>query len=207
MNIGIVTGSISGIVVVDLDGEQGVQTAKAQNLTIPLTLLEKSPHGHHLFYRTGDRIINCATGLYPSIDIKGEGGCITVTPSSLPDGAYKWLNSDPMIDAPAWVMGKGHAARDWQGTSTDTWVSPALLLGMGDGTRNDTATRLAGYFHKKHLPDDVIYAILQPYAARCTPPFSEMELQTVIRSVSRYTPPSTEPGIDMDAGIKQYGHA
>jgi len=60
------------------------------------------------------------------------------------------------------------------------------LEGVGESYRNQTAARLVGYFHKSGLAEDIIYAILTPFAEACTPPMDIRELRRTVASVCRY---------------------
>ena len=48
------------------------------------------------------------------------------------------------------------------------------------------ATRLAGYFHSRGVPPDIILSTLAPFADSCTPPMAMGDLTRVIKSVTRY---------------------
>ena len=70
----------------------------------------------------------------------------------------------------------------------DEWrFANALLRGAPESQRNDTATRLAGYFKSKGHPQDIILAVLEAYAERCNPPMRYDELIRTVESVCRYT--------------------
>ncbi len=92
-NVGIVTGEISGVFVVDCDNEEAYQ--KIQEL-LPdnfVSCIVKSPRGYHiyLFYSASQTIGN-ATGIMPGVDIRGEGGYIIAPPSINAEGkAYSWM--------------------------------------------------------------------------------------------------------------------
>jgi hypothetical protein len=91
--IGIVTGEISGIFVVDCDNEDAYQ--KIQEL-LPdsfITCIAKTPRGYHLYliYPKGQTIGN-ATGILPGTDIRGEGGYCIAPPSINAEGKpYAWI--------------------------------------------------------------------------------------------------------------------
>ena len=50
-NIGIITGRISGITVVDVDGAIGLSSINAQPIKPPATRVVKTPKGWHLYYQ------------------------------------------------------------------------------------------------------------------------------------------------------------
>lgn len=91
--IGIVTGPISGILVIDCDSEEAYR--KLQEL-LPdsfLTCIVKSPRGYHIYlvFPNGQHIGNAA-GIMPGVDIRGEGGYIIGPPSTNAEGKfYAWM--------------------------------------------------------------------------------------------------------------------
>ena len=104
-NVGIVTGEISGLLVIDSDNEEAYQ--KIQEL-LPdsfITCIAKTPRGYHLYlvYPKGQNIGN-ATGIMPGVDVRGEGGYIIAPPSVNAEGkAYSWmqgLSLDEVAPAP-----------------------------------------------------------------------------------------------------------
>jgi len=90
-NIGIVTGSISGIAVVDLDGAEAIQLAK--DLELPDTPVVKTARGYHLYYRYRPGIRNFQKrDDLPGIDLRGDGGYVVAPPSIHTSGVqYAWV--------------------------------------------------------------------------------------------------------------------
>lgn len=96
MNIGILTGSDTGVMVLDIDprhgGDDSLKTLEATYGNLPITLSAKTGGGgtHYLFkIPAGQTIRNSASDIASGIDIRGEGGLIVVAPSST-QGAYSW---------------------------------------------------------------------------------------------------------------------
>lgn len=197
MNLAIVTGSISQLAVVDVDGTTGRESLSSRGLHLPPTLTQKTPHGWHSVYQLNGQHITNRAGIAPGVDIRGDGGYIVVAPSTLVDGRYIWeLRTDP-APVPDWLQAIGAEPRSDQVSVTDapTWVRETLATGMAKGSRNAMATRLAGYFRSRGLPEDVINAVLQPYAALCRPPLPTGELQQIVRSIMRYRVTAEQLGI------------
>ncbi len=71
------------------------------------------------------------------------------------------------------------------------WLTVAMQginKGESPGTsRNDTGTKIAGYFINK-LPAYDVLTILKSWNLNNKPPLDEKELQTIVKSVSRYNP-------------------
>ncbi len=91
--IGVVTGEISGIFVVDCDTREGYEAI--QNF-IPETLLlpiVRTPRGGwHIYFRwLCEYKLTCASGVMPGVDYRGGGGYIIAAPSRNAEGkAYVW---------------------------------------------------------------------------------------------------------------------
>jgi hypothetical protein len=96
-NIGLATGDASGISVVDLDSKNGVSGLDTvRHLTngfgIPDTLTQATPTGGSHWLYTAQEHPACRVNLYPSVDIRGNGGYVLLAPSVHPNGGtYQWF--------------------------------------------------------------------------------------------------------------------
>ncbi|MBS0374817.1 MAG: bifunctional DNA primase/polymerase [Proteobacteria bacterium] len=107
-NVAIVTGRLSGLVVLDVDprhgGEASLAALEAAHGPLPATLESLTGGGgRHLYFRhPGGRCPN-RVGLEPGLDLRGDGGCIVAPPSIHPSGrAYAWrAGRGPGEQAPA----------------------------------------------------------------------------------------------------------
>jgi len=114
-NIGLATGSLSGLIVLDIDprhgGHQSVQILEKRYGTIPETRMSRTVHGGlHRFYqhpRDGKHYPNAIEfeGL-PGIDVRGDGGYVVLPPSKLYGRlSYVWGNTQiPIAPAPPWLL-------------------------------------------------------------------------------------------------------
>lgn len=94
-NIGIATGKASGIVVIDIDGEQALAMLKAivdQHGALPRTAIVKTARGWHLYFTMlAGTTISCSTGA--GLDVRGDGGYVVAPPSVHVTGhVYRWCN-------------------------------------------------------------------------------------------------------------------
>lgn len=96
MNIGIVTGNLSGIVVIDLDkydekySEEITKEYFGENLECPR--VESPNGGQHLYFKNPeDANLTIGARKLPGIDLRGEGGYIVAPPSMGTNGKkYRW---------------------------------------------------------------------------------------------------------------------
>ena len=72
-NIGIVTGKVSGVMVLDVDGEEGRESL-SQFGSITGSWSAKTGNGFHHYFTFPPEGIVCKTGFLPGLDIRGEGG-------------------------------------------------------------------------------------------------------------------------------------
>ena len=106
--IAVVTGAVSGIVVLDADGEEGVRETLERG--IPRTPTVYTPRGgmHCYFRAPGFAVSNGAKmGTSKRIDVRGEAGYVLAPHSKRSDGRrYMWgiPASETLAEAPAWFL-------------------------------------------------------------------------------------------------------
>jgi hypothetical protein len=110
-NIGIITGKVSNIVVLDIDekkGQSGSASLEKHGYKVPETVTAKTPNGgkHYYFKYPTDMEINCPTLGLEGVEVKGNGGKVEAFPSTLANGSYEWeLSPDLTVIAemPDWL--------------------------------------------------------------------------------------------------------
>lgn len=138
-NMGIVTGALSGITIVDFDTSEAVQLAKDRNF--PPTPTVKTGKGFHAYcrYREGHRNFQKRADL-PGIDLRGEGGYAVAPPSIHASGKqYEWmpgrsLGDVELAEVPEWILA----------TATDGKPTLEQLHKPTTGDRNQSLARLTG---------------------------------------------------------------
>lgn len=193
-SIGIVTGAISGIIVLDIDGKQGEQTLKEHKLHCPPTAISKTGGGgwHHIYKHPGFECRNFTDGagttILPNVDFRGDGGYIVAPPSTHASGnQYEWAldpREQPLADPPQWLLAliqkqsKGSKGR----VQPEEWQQD-----IPQGQRNATLTRLAGnLLHNRHIPPGTVFSMLQAINnERCKPPLQASEVETIVKSIAR----------------------
>lgn len=195
-NIGLVTGSISGLAVVDVDGQEGTDNLKEYSL--PDTLTVKTARGYHLYYSLPEGVaLPSAIALMPKVDIKADGGYVVAPPSIAADGTqYKWNMSPAGIRTlpplPDWIIQKIGMRQD--GTiptgqegldefeSRKHWLKE-VIGGVGEGNRNHACARYAGWLISKGYNEDDCIKELLTWNLKNTPPMPESEVASVFSSV------------------------
>lgn len=202
-NVALVLGR--GIFAVDLDGGPAAeQLLTAQGITLPPDApRSRTASGAHVFLSSWnpvpDRVgLLHANGGKPAVDIRGVG-IVVAPPSVHPTGArYEWerpLTTARPPSAPDTLLGliaqqtpaqaptTGLVARELSGLGS--WVTEALH-GVGEGQRDATCTKLAGFFLGKGLDAELTIAVLTAgFGRACTPPFPERDVRKCVLSIAR----------------------
>jgi hypothetical protein len=104
-NIGIITGFISDLLVIDIDNDEAYPalrnyfpTDRPYSEWIPCASTGK---GMHMYFKYPAQPIGNRSGVLPSVDIRGYGGYVIAPPSIHPNGLeYKWVRDIPFIPLP-----------------------------------------------------------------------------------------------------------
>lgn len=120
LNVGIATGAISGIFVIDIDGEQG-EADIARCGELPQTLTARTGRGRHLFFKhPGNNIKTHTRAIGDKVDVRGDGGYVAGPGSNHASGAvYEWENPlEEPATAPAWLI---------TAITTETAIQPQVV--------------------------------------------------------------------------------
>ena len=192
-NIGIPTGTASGLVAVDIDprngGDDSLDELRSKHGRFPDTAEQMTGGGgrHIIFRNPGVRMPKT---LAPGIDLKGDGGYIVVAPSIHPSGnRYEWDGIDgenallKPADAPAWLLER---ARDRRGSARAAVATDAVKWRPGE--RNTKLTSLAGSLRRRGLALEAIEReLLRENHRRCDPPLESPEVRRIASSIMRYS--------------------
>jgi hypothetical protein len=133
-NIGLVTGAMSGVFVLETDTPEGHAADGAASLAalvaehgdLPPTRQAISPSGsvHYYFQHPGVHVKNSVSVIGVGIDIRGDGGMCVAPPSAVPPreatadkparagGVYRWLNDFVPAPAPQWLLDRIQAGKE-----------------------------------------------------------------------------------------------
>ncbi|HKW03576.1 MAG TPA: bifunctional DNA primase/polymerase [Vicinamibacterales bacterium] len=189
-NIGVVTGSPSSLIALDIDvhhgGEESLAALEAQHERLPTTLESRTGSGgRHLIFlaRRPARVRNSAGKLGQGLDIRGQGGYIVVPPSIHMSGRpYEWSGTVELAVLPDWLEDDFAA-----GTNKSNEAGQDDLPTILQGTRNSTLTSLAGSMLRRGMSREAIEAaLMKDNAFRCHPPLPESEVREIAASIERY---------------------
>lgn len=184
INVGIVTGAASGVVVVDIDTTEKIDRPLPQTVTA-----RTGRGGWHLFYKHPGKHVKTRAGILPHVDIRGDGGIVVMPPSIHENGnRYEWVippeSPDDFADLPDWVL---------EAEKSTPVINPneqnSLNESVPEGQRNDTATRVAGKLLGQ-LKDEKLWGfawsgLKEWNQQKCIPPLPESELRATFESVAR----------------------
>ena len=194
-NVGIVTGQISGIVVVDVDPRHGgpASLAEAESRLGPLEAtveVATGGGGLHLYYAHPGVTTANRVAMLPGIDLRGDGGCVVAPPSVHPSGRrYDWVagrSPEDVALAPlprhfgggdAGLRSRGHPSGHWRRLVREDIV---------EGARNNTIASLSGHLLWRGVDGDVVAELMLAWnRSHCRPPLSDAEVLRVVESVQR----------------------
>ena len=195
-NVGIVTGSISGLVVLDIDprhgGEQSLARWEKVYEPLPLTLEARTGGGgRHLYFQHPGGVIHNRVGIAPGIDLRGDGGCVVAPPSMHSSGeAYTWvIGHEPgtlaLAELPGWLSTLVRSEARSPGYHPDHWRQ-VVKTGVAEGVRNNTIASLSGHLLAHDVDPDVVMELLLCWnRIRCSPPLDDDEVVNTVTSISR----------------------
>jgi putative DNA primase/helicase len=191
-NIGLATGDLSGVVVLDVDlpGLETIANLQSRYEPLPPTwTVETGSGGHHFYFRMPlADIRNSASAIGPGVDVRGNGGYVIVPPSNHISGErYRWIpewapNKVELAPMPEWLLKKVVPS----GVRQRSEPLPAVL---NEGMRNSWLASAAGAMRRKGFGQNAITAALRTEnQERCRPPLDVREVDKIAWSIMRYEP-------------------
>ncbi|UHQ19083.1 phage/plasmid primase, P4 family [Lysobacter sp. KIS68-7] len=109
--IGIATGCVHGLVVLDVDmkngkdGEAALFDLVAQHDHLPNTLTVCTPSGgRHLYFVGGMGLPNSASSVGVGLDVRGDNGYVIAPSPAVIGRDYAWSNYHTLATAPEWLI-------------------------------------------------------------------------------------------------------
>jgi hypothetical protein len=195
-NLAVVTGAVSGLVVLDVDpghgGDKSLAALEARHGRLPDTVESATGGGgrHVYFSHPGGEARNRA-GMAKGLDLRGDGGVIIVPPSIHPSGKpYRWRRGHGPDDIglatmPIWLLEPRFGGDERLGHPLAYWRS-LVREGVSEGQRNATVASFTGHLLWHGVdPDVVMEMVLAWNRVRCHPPLSDEEVIRTVRSIER----------------------
>lgn len=186
-NVGIATGTVSGLVIVDVDPRNGGDQTIASLHLPPTRTVLTGGGGKHFYFELGAALPGGKLGT--GVDLKADGGYVVAPPSShVSGGTYEWAEWGVPLTrwagSPTGTNGHSTPATGHGPTiepDQKSWVTELLGTRCPEGQRNQTLTRLSGYF-RNVLPEAVTLSLLRQWnQACCQPPMDDAELTNNVR--------------------------
>jgi len=178
-NTGIVTGQISGIVVVDFDSNEAFGAAQLKGL--PITPTVKTSRGCHVYFKWRHKVFNFQKrDDLPGVDLRGDGGYV-VGPGSTHESGHIYhcvegdgLDDVPLAEIPDWVTAAAPAQKN---------PLKELYKGVPDGSRNDSLARLVGSWVNDGLSMEECLSMARTVNQRNTPPDEDKNVVETVQSI------------------------
>ncbi len=194
-NVAVVTGAISGIVVLDVDprhgGEESLTRLALRNAGLPETVeAATGGGGRHIYFKHPGFEVRNRAGLLPGLDLRGDGGVIIVPPSIHPSGKpYRWRkgfapDEIALASLPDWLLLPRFGGSS-QSHSLSYWRK-LVREGVSEGRRNATVASFTGHLLWHGVDPDVALELMLAWnRVRCRPPLEDEEVIRTVRSVER----------------------
>ena len=193
-NVGIVTGSASRLIVLDIDpkhgGDDSLEQLERRFGRLAATVEARTGGGgRHLYFAHPGYPVRNRAGIRQGVDLRGDGGYVVAPPSVHPSGErYVWrAGHSPEERQPAplpgWLLTATSASRS--GRSVGDWRK-LVRDGVPEGQRNSTIASLTGHLLWHGVDPGVALELMLAWnRSCCRPPLDDAEVAQVVRSISR----------------------
>ena len=182
----------SGLMVIDIDGEQGEESFRTLQDKFPPTYEMRSRSGgRHLYYAGSGP--SSVSRLAPKIDTRSIGGYVVW---DAPD--YFLLHDRPVASLPNWVVPALNARKDNKAAQTDSLDDPHAITRAlkylegrapaieGQGGNDHTYQTAAALRDLGISEDKSAELLLTDWNERCSPPWDADELKGIINHAWEY---------------------
>ncbi|MSR59846.1 MAG: DUF3987 domain-containing protein [Planctomycetaceae bacterium] len=192
--------STDGLLVVDVDplpdGSANPWLADPERLdALACGPMATTPRGgrHFWFRQPEGSKLRCTTSVIAvNVDTRANGGYIIVAPSRTDRGAYRWCDGypldcgpDDLALPPAWLLDALTRRPQRNGQAKPVGDGETIP----EGQRNSTLASIAGAMrHKGCSVTEILAALRETNARRCSPALDDAEVSRIALSVERYEP-------------------
>lgn len=183
--LGIVTGQLSNLSVLDVDTK-----APLTQLSVPTTAIgAATPNGRHLLFKYNESLKNWVKPTNQAWDIRTEGGYVVCSPSP----GYRWLNPyftrDTVARLPKFPLHLLPAEKVEIQRNPSGWIAE-VLKNLDKGHRHEKFLKVIGRLHRDSFTPADILEILSPHAVRAEFPIPELE--GLVKRVKNFEPPAAQ---------------
>lgn len=194
--VAIATGAASGVIVLDVDPRHGgddslVELEHHYGELPPSWRCLTASGGLHVYFKHPGGHVGNRAGLWPGIDVRGDGGYVVAPPTDLAPGrGYEWEigyapGELPLAPPPGWLLGR-ITRKDCAAGRTPEWWRTLVRDGVDQGARNDAVARLAGHLLRRGVDPFVTLDLAFCWnEARCRPSLSRDEVARTVESIAR----------------------
>jgi len=197
LNIGIRTGEVSGITVIDVDFQKAENETANEIIALLVasdTLMQESPHGKHYVFKYDKEISQTVNIADLKIDVRNDGGQIVASPSKINAIPYKWTNLGSEIKeislelkAKLLELMKVDNSRNTievpEKTNTEL---PKLKNNNLEGCCNDTFISLGGMLVKQLTPEHTEFVLNILNRHLLETPMPSSAIKAMLNSLSDY---------------------
>ena len=182
-NIGIVTGKVSGLVVVDVDAGRG--GAKSVLKIFDQKEIESTLHaktgggGWHLYFNHPGVHVDNKVDLFQGVDIRGDGGYV-VAPRSIHSSGkrYEWTGNGRLRPYPKVLIDKETGNGKLK---SEDWKSE-----IQEGARDDELTRRTGKLLSQGIPPKEVFVMMMAWnKTHCFPPLPQEQVAKIVKSIAK----------------------
>ena len=190
-NVGVATGSVSGITVLDVDrklGKDGFVTLETLGIKPTGTPLQVTQSGGaQILFAYAPGVKNTVGKLGVGIDTRGDGGYVVVPPSRVNGRPYTWI-SEPFTGASLAEMPlelvKKVADRPGPKPPRPASEWADILKGVPEGRRQDELVKVVGKLIAEVRDRNLALTLAHEWASRCEPPLTSAEVETCFMQTS-----------------------
>lgn len=190
--IGVATGEISNITVIDIDvknGVNGFETLKQLCIDFPPTVEVETPTGgRHYYFKYSPTLKSKVSAIKDKsgIDIRNNGGLIIMPQSVHPNGGIY----DFLVEQAFGEIELAEIPESFIDICTGQVDSGALFVLppiIEDGNRNDTLFRYASQLRANGMEkNEILPSLFLVNQERCKPPYDMHKLETIAESACKF---------------------
>ena len=182
---GIVTGAVSGLVVLDADTPEALAALQTELGIEPHILTPRG--GGHWYFKHPGQAVKTTVGIIDAVDIRADGGFVNIA-GSRPDGGYSIIRLPQGDNLLPWDLMPERIRQQLNG-GKPVKEHRVQVRSIPDTTRNATLISIAGAMRRQGANQAAIEAaLLNVNTRQCQPPLEEKEVLGIAKSAARYEP-------------------